>query len=222
MCGPSQAETGLQGQETGFMNTYAQNYQQQFAGQSAVINNLNNIFGSTVAKGPSQTGMSAGQLAGENTMAIDATGAANKNSQIALGNQVAGQGNSTVQSGVQQALKAGLNSQSAGQLAGQQLGITQQNYAMGNQQYNQALAGEGEVANLLNPAGSGSLTQGAEGASFGQANTINQQNQQAAGEIAGGITALGGMAMGGIGNLDSTGSSSGGEQAGNFLQGMFS
>jgi hypothetical protein len=197
MCGPSQSEYGLQEQETGFMNQYQSNYQQRYAGQTGILNNLNNIFSSTIAKGPGQTGFAPAQLAGLNTQAINSTGAANANAQQALGNSIAGQGNSTVQSGVQQALKAGLASQSAGQLASTQQGITQANYAQGTANYNQALAGEGQVAQMENPTAYAGLTQTAQGQAFGQANTINQQNQQMDQEIAGGLTSLGGMALSG-------------------------
>jgi hypothetical protein len=217
-CGPSSAETGLQASETGFMNAYQSNYSQRFAGQTSILNNLNNVFKSTVAKGPGQTGMSPAQLAAENTAAIDTTGAAAKNAEVAMGNATA-RGTSTLTSGVDSALKAGVESASAGQLAGEELGITNKNYDLGRADYNNALAGESSVAGMEDPTKFGSLAQTAQGQSFNQADKINTQNQQENQMIAGGITSLATSAMGGIGNLDTTGGSTG-EQFQNFLSGM--
>jgi hypothetical protein len=136
------------------------------------------------------------------------------------GTAVAGQGNSTVQSGVQTAIKAGVGTAAAGQQSSEELGITAADYAQGKQNYTQALGGEEQVAQMENPTGYASLTQTAEGQAFGQQTTIASEQAQEDAAIAGGVTSLAGAASGGIGNLDSTGSSSTGEQMQNFLGGF--
>jgi hypothetical protein len=219
-CGPTSAETGLQGQETSFMGQYSSAFNQNFAQQQQVLGAINAQLSPILAKGINQTGFSAPEEAAFNTQAINTTGAGVKNAEVALGNQTAAVGNSTIESGVQQQLKAGLASNAENQLSNEQLGITAANYAQGRQNYLTALGGMQGLATAYNPTPYGQLTQTAEGQSFQQASTIEQQQAQEDQAIAGGITSAATAAVGGIGNLDTTGSSSGGEQFLNFLGGM--
>jgi len=220
MCGPSQQETSLQGMESGFMQQYSGAFNTNFANQQNVLGQINSQLSPILAKGINQTGFSSPELAAYNTQAINTTGAGYKNAAVAVGNQTAGMGDSTLESGVQQQLKAGLASGASGQLSGEQLGITQANYAQGRQNYQTALGGMQSLAQAYSPQSYAGLTQQAEGQSFGQANQIAQQQAQEEQAIAGGVTSLAGAAAGGLGNLDQTGGSTGGEQAMNFLTGM--
>ena len=219
-CGPSSAEKNLQREETAMMQQYSIIFNQQFAKQDQVLSQINQQLSPILAKGINQTGFSAGELAALNTQAIDTTGAGYKNAAVALGNQTAGMGTSTLESGVQQQLKAGLASTASGELSAEELGITQANYAQGRQNYLTALGGEQQLAQAYNPQSYAGLSQQAEGQSFSQADTIAQQQAQEEQAIAGGVASLAMGAVGGIGNLDTTGGSTGGEQALNFLSGM--
>jgi hypothetical protein len=222
-CGPSGSETAIEGANQSLAMSLQANYQQRFAQQNQVLNNLNQSLSPIVAAGPSQQGFSPEELASLNTQAINSAAAANKNAQQAAGNAIAGEGGgggSGLVSGTQAAIKAGISSNSANQLANTQNEITQANYNQGNQNYQRAIGGEQALAGDYNPQ---SFANGAEsgfGQSFSEANQINQQNQQETKSIIGGIGSLAGAATGGVGNLDTTGSSTAGEQALNFFGGL--
>jgi hypothetical protein len=220
MCGPSSQEEALQSEETSLMKQYSSAFNQRYAGQTALLNNINSSISPTLAKGPEQTGFSPQELAAYDTQALDTTGANYANAQRALNTTEASRGDSTVESGVQQQIAGANASMAAGQTSAEELGITEADYSQGRANFGQALQGEQNVAQIENPQSFGNLTQTAEGQSFGQANTIDQQQNQEQMAIAGGITSLAGMTAGGFGNLDQTGASTGGEQAINFLGGL--
>jgi hypothetical protein len=216
-CGPSAQEEQLQGQESSFLNQYSQAFNQNFAGQENILNSINSSLNPILQKGINQTGYSSQELNAMNTGAINNVGANYANAARALNGKMAGMGDSTLQSGVSQQLQSGLASAEAGQLSGTENQIVQNNYAQGRQNYLSALSGEQGVAQMLNPQSYASLTQQAQGQGFGEANTTAQQQAQAEQAIAGGATSL---ALGGLGNLDTTGGSTGGEQFLNFLGGL--
>jgi hypothetical protein len=199
------------------------NAQQRFAQQSTLLNNINASLSPIVAAGPEQQGFSAEELAARNTAAINNAGAANRNAQQAAGNAIAGQGaggGSGLESGIQQAIKSGISSTEAGNLANQQNEIINQNYDVGRSNYKTALAGEQALSGDYNPEAFTQEAQNGLNTSFSEANTINTQNQALGKDIlSAGSMALGAVS-GGIGNLDTTGSSSAGEQALNFFGGM--
>jgi hypothetical protein len=207
------------------MQTLQGNYAQNFSEQQGVLANLNETLQPVVNAGPSQTGFSAQESAALNTQALDTTGGNYANALRATQGQLAGRNDSgnLPESGVDQGIKARLASSAAGELSQEELGITEANYATGRSNFNSAVGAEEGIAGQYNPVSTGGLAEEANKNAFGEATQINEENNQADADIAGGVTSLAKSALsfglGGFGNLDQTGGSSGGEQVGNFFSG---
>jgi hypothetical protein len=155
------------------------------------MKNLNNIFTPIAEAGPSQTGFSGGELAALNTQALDTTGANYANAARSLGGQLAGRSTAAGETGPTMALKGQLASSAAGQLSGEQLGITQADYAQGNQNYQQATGGLAALNNSYQTGSAGESGTSANKSAFGEADEIAQQQAQEDQAIAGGITSVG-------------------------------
>lgn len=223
MCGPSSSETSLQQMSQSFSSLLQGNYSTLFGNQLDVLNNINKSLSPILAAGPSQQGFSSQELAALNTQAINSAGAASRNAQQAVGNFTAGRGGgggTGILSGVDAQLKSAVASSSENQLATAQNNITQANYNQGNANYWRAEGGMDQLAAGYSPNAAANAGIEANKTSFGEASTIQQQQQQEDQMIAGGAEALAGGVVGGIGNLDTTGGSSGGEQIMNFLGGF--
>jgi hypothetical protein len=221
MCGPSSAETIAQGETESLSRLMAANYQERFQQQGDLLSRLNLSLQPVLAGGPEQQGFSAEELAAKNTSAINSAAAANRNAQQVAGNEIAGQNNTSgLESGITRAIKAGISTNVGNELANAQNTIVQQNYDTGRANYKTALAGSEALSGEYNPAQFGSEAQSGLATSFGEADKINTQ-QQALGKdlFSAGIAGLG-LVSGGFGNLDTTGSSTAGEQALNFFGGM--
>jgi hypothetical protein len=225
MCGPSSTQQQLQGQEQSFMDTLMSNYGTNFAEQQSILNHLNSTLAPIVGAGPNQTGFSPSENAALNTQAIDTTGAATANADRAVATETAGRNDSgnNPQSGVDQALEAGVKTAGAGELASEQLGITEANYATGRSNFNNAVAAEEGVAGQFNPSSTGSLALGANAGAFGEASTINQEQNQEEADIAGGVTSLASqflpMLPGAIGGGNGGGGGGGGSIPPEYLSG---
>lgn len=200
MCGPSAAELNLQASESQFMNTLQANYAQNFSNQQAVLSHLNSVLQPVVAAGPNQTGYSPQELAALNAQAIDTSSANYANEARALNTQLAGRNDegNLPQSGVDQALKQRIASASANTLSNEELGITESDYATGRSNFNNAVSGEEALASQYNPVSTGNLANNANTNAFSEANTINQQSNQAEADIFGGITSLATSAIPGV------------------------
>ena len=110
MCGPSGSEKQLAGQSASFSNTLQQDFNSRFAGQNEILQSLNNNL-SNLSEGIVPQGFDPKTLAALNTSAIDTTGANYANAARAVGGQLAGRGgDSGLESGVDQQIKAGLAS----------------------------------------------------------------------------------------------------------------
>jgi hypothetical protein len=220
--GASSAEKTINNQQQQMMSTLMSNYSQQFAGQQAILGNLQNAYGSILAAGPGQMGYTAPELAALRTQSAQGTAQAYQQAKQATGESLAaiGGGNTFLPSGTVAGINANLANSAAQANASNQLGITTAGYQQGLQNFNQAASVLGNVAQIQNPLGYAGATTSAGSSAFGGANTINQQNNAAQQALLG--LAGGGVAgiLGGINNLDTTGGSSGGEQAMNFLGGL--
>ena len=86
-------------------------------------------------------------------------------------------GEGDVTSGILGQVKGALAGESAGQLAGTENAITQANYQTGRQNWQNAMAGLGGVAQQESPLGYISGANNANAQAFNQSNTIQQQNQ---------------------------------------------
>jgi hypothetical protein len=209
LCGPTSAQQRLEGSEQQFASILQNNYAQNFAQQQDILKHLNGVLSPILQAGPNQTGFSPAERAALNTQAIDTTGAASANAQRAIANETAGRNDSgnLGEAGNVAALRAGAASSSAGQLASEQLGITEADYATGRANFNNAVGAEEGVSGQFNPVATGGLATSANSMAFGEATQIAQEQAQEQQDIAGGITSL---ASGGLSAFLDSGAGGGG------------
>lgn len=222
MCGPSQAEKNLATSEASFADTLKADFQTTFNSQQGILNTLNDILTPIVTAGPSQQGYSTEELDALNSQAINSNAQVAQQTTQAVNAQenAAGGGRTFLPSGVNQQINAGIQTAAESNLANEELGITTSNYATGRQNWQNALAGEESVASGESPLGYAGATTTSNQAAFGEADTVQQQSQQLLTSILGAVPGIGSAISGGIGNLDTKGTSTGGEQVGNFLAGL--
>lgn len=224
MCfgGPSGAEKKLEKQETAFSTLLMQDYSTTFGEQQDILKSLNSVLSPIVEAGPNQQGYSAAELSALNTQAIDsnARGYNDATKAAASRENAAGGGTSLLPSGVNSQINAEIGNEAEENLSNEQLGITEANYAQGRQNWETALSGELGVSGQESPLGYAGAGTNANSTAFGEAKTIVDQSQAQFANIIGGIEGIGAAAIGGVGNLDTTGGSSGGEQFMNFLAGI--
>lgn len=215
--GASAQQTDIGQSQQNFTNQLMANYGQQFQNQNAILGTLQNSLNPIVQAGPNQFGFSKAETNNLNSQALQGTGQQYANASKALGQQQAAQGggNSYLPTGAQAQQQAGLAASAANQTSNQLMGVQQAGYQQGYNQYQSAVGQLGGVAGMYNPNGLAgeANTSGANAANT--ANQITQLNNQASPwNLVGGI--LGGAVSGGLGNLDTTGGSSFGEQLSNF------
>jgi hypothetical protein len=232
MCGKGSLFGGASQQETNIANStqqfnqqlqgnYAANYNKQSNVISQYGNDVNELANGTL---PSVQGWSPAEAAAVNTQAINNAGAQARNIEQAVNTSGARGGgpSSGLQSGVQQALNESAASQVANNLSATQNANTVANYNAGRAQQVAGIEGLGTEAGLLNPNAIASEANTAGGQAFGEANTVNQQNNQAAANIAGLVTSAAGAAVGlpglGGGFGGGGGMSGGGSGQGNSWQ----
>ena len=209
-----------------FAQIVQQDFSQYFAGQANILSSLNNTLSPIIAAGPNQFGFSQGETNTLNSQAIQGTGQQYNNASRALAaNQAAqGGGNIALPSGANAAQQAGLAAAEANQASSQLLGIQEQGYATGRQNFNNAVGQEGAVAGMYNPSSIAGQANTAGSNAFSAATTVQKMNNEAQnqlwstiGGIAGGIggailgmPGIGAKLGSGIGSLASGGDSGGG------------
>jgi hypothetical protein len=204
--GPTEQQTAEANAQQQYTQTIQGNYSKLFNQQQLVDSNLNNLLTPIAEAGPNQSGMSAAELAAQNTQALDTTGANYANAARTVGNQLAGRGGSSgIESGVDQQIKASLASSAAGQLSQEQLGITEENAAIGRQNYQNAVSGMQALSGDYSPTAAGSQGTQANQLAFTQATDIGAQQAQEAKSVASLIGSAAGMAAGGMGGLSGGG-----------------
>lgn len=198
MCGPSSQEISLQRDSANFSSMLQQNYGTLFGKQLDVLNSINKSLSPVLSAGPNQRGFSSAERAALDTAAINNAGAANRAAQQAARTYGAGQGGgatSGVTSGIDKQIQSAIASQSAEALGSQENKIEQADFATGRENYWRAQGGMDQLAAGYSPnaAASGAINENQ--ASFGQADTIHQQDMEASQMIAGGLTSLAGSAL---------------------------
>jgi hypothetical protein len=169
------------------------NYGTLFGQQQGVLSAINKSLSPTLAAGPNQQGFSGPELAARTTQIVNNAGAANRAAQQAARTYGAGEGGggtSGVTSGITKQIESAIGSQSASAEAGQLNNLTAENYQQGNANYWRAQGGMEQLAQGYNPNASAGSAVSENQVSFGEASTIEQQQQQEAQMIAGGITSL--------------------------------
>jgi hypothetical protein len=193
MCGPSSDMKLLEAQQASLASLMRADYAQRFDQQSAVLQQLNSILSPIAQAGPSQRGMSDEERAALNTAAMVNVSGGIRNTQQATRTALAGQGGgaaSPLTSGIQQQIAGSLASRGAQQLAALQTDITRQDYALGRNQWQAAMAGLQALGSQYNPVPYGQLGAGATESAFDQATKIQQMRNQAEAGIIGGIGSL--------------------------------
>jgi hypothetical protein len=222
MCGgATNSQKSLQGEEESFDSVLNSEQQEQFAQQQAIMQNLNQSLTPIVEAGPNQQGFNAEELAAMNTQALDTSSANYSSAARALGTSLAGRSSDTgLETGVQQQIKAALASQAAGNLSNTENAITQSDYAQGNANWQRASAGLQALNGTYNPDSYANSLNNADQNTAQLDQTIEEENSAGLSSLVGGLTGIAGDVAGGVGNLDTTGGSSFGEQVGNFASGF--
>ena len=204
MCGATQQQQQITDAQQQFYNQLTQQYATVFGQNQAITGALTSAFQPILAAGPSQTGMSAAEEQALRTQADEGVATNYAQAQRATAQQLAamGGGNTLLPSSVQANILAASTNQAAALRAQQQLGITQQNYAMGYQNWQTAANALAGTAGILNPtAYSGQATSAGSQAAT-SANAIAQAQFAPWGAAMGALGAVGGAAMtGGMANL---------------------
>jgi len=222
MCGPSGQQKSIAGSQQAFFSQLQSSYAQNFGAQSAILSSLNNALEPILQGGPNQMGFSAAENAALTGSAINNAATANRNAQVVAGS--AAGGNTGVTTGGQKQLQAQIASGVSQNLATNENQINLANAQTGRNNFFGAEGALSGVAGQYNPTAYAGQANSAGQQAFGEATTIQNMKNQEEASIAGTVSSmalagLGGVA-GGLGNLDTGGDSTFGEQVGNFFKGF--
>jgi hypothetical protein len=222
--GPSAQEKQIANQQQTLAATLNANYGQRFGEQSQIFQNLNKALTPIVNLGASQMGWSPQLASAVNTQNINAAGAAARNAQQYTGSVLAGRGGGGanpqgITSGIEAAIRGTEASAAENQLSASQLQATEENARAGQQNFWNATSGEHALATAENPEAYGQMADTAGQNALKDATQLSTERRNAAfAPISLAMKGVG-AALGGFGNLDMAGSSSFGEQLGNFGSG---
>lgn len=139
--------------QTAFAQALQNNYNTQFAGQQGILQTITNSLAPIVNAGPSQFGFSPAETQALMNQAAQGTSQAYQQSAKALGEQQAAQsGGVFLPSGAAAQQQAQLAAQAAQTQSNQQMGVLTSGYQQGNQNYNAAISGMTNAAQVDNPA----------------------------------------------------------------------
>jgi hypothetical protein len=204
-CGATQQQQQIGASQQNFMNQVQQQAGTVFGNSSTVFQDLLNTFTPTVNAGPNQQGFSAQELSNLNSQAITQAGVGYRNAKEAVGNALSaeGGGNVSLPSGTQTGIEASLAENAANQTSTELGQITEQNYAVGRQNYENAVSGLAGAPNVFNPATStANAATGAGTAAANTANQIAQENNSWVSAVTGALGQVGGaFASGGLSTL---------------------
>lgn len=174
MCGSNSEQTDAQKQEAEFSQQMMQENATVYGEQQSILSTLNSGFQKIVAQGPSQEGFDEGELDSLETTGKEDVAANMTAASRALGQGQASQGggDTFIPSGVKMAEQERLQAAGATADSSTQQGILQADYNQGNQNYNNAVAGEETVAADENPVGYSNATTSSNVASADEANAI--------------------------------------------------
>ncbi|HEY2351079.1 MAG TPA: hypothetical protein VGH83_01130 [Candidatus Acidoferrum sp.] len=185
----------LQREQADFYRTQVSAYNSAYKNFSDIQKTLNEQFAPILAAGPGQMGFTPEELSDLTTVATEGTAAQYAKAQKAMqqGQAARGGGTSNINmtSGGAEDERARMAAFAASQSAAQRLQIRATGYDVGRQQWQQAVAGEEDLAAGWNPnAFAGSATSAGKVASD-TASNITKESQSAWGSVLG---ALGGIA----------------------------
>lgn len=225
--GPTTQQKDLANSQATMAQTMSSAFNERLGAETAELNTLQGQLNPIAALGPSQMGWSPQLAAAVSTQNINAAGAAARNAQQSTGAVLAGRGGGGAGSGLTSGIEAQIRGSEASaaenQLDSSQLQATEANAAQGNKNFWNATSGESALASSEDALQFGDSAQKGGQLALQDANQIQQEKQAAAfAPISLATKAIGGIlgfASGGLGNLDTAGTSTGGEQLGNFFSG---
>jgi hypothetical protein len=190
------AAKSTEASQAAFTNTLQQTFKQNNANQQQQLDFLNNSLKSAITN---PQGYSPETLAAMRTQATESAAQNNKNVLQAVNEKNATQAGSSataLPSGVQEQIQSGVESQIANNEANQQLGITEQNGQLANENKWKAVQGEEGVAGLENPEGMASSGNNAASTVGNLSQAVTQANGPGWGSILGGVVGAGLGAVG--------------------------
>lgn len=198
-CGPSGGQKNALGSDAKFRQQLTETYSTDFADAKNLFDELHTSMEQIVAKGSSQEGFSAEEKAARTSQNLNQTAAENKHVQQLIGEKAAVTGAVPgVESGVTQAVRAGAATQAENAMNTRGAKIIEEDYAVGRENYNRAVAGELALPGAtMNPVTSsaGAVT-GAAKVESEQANENAAASSSWMGLVGGLAGSLGGAAIG--------------------------
>ena len=214
--GPSKAEKELAKSDLQFTQTLQNEQNTQFANNQEALNTLKTAWDPIAKGGAYQYGFSSPEDAALRSSIENAGATATTNTVAAeqLRQQQESGGADTMPSGSSAALETIARETGAQKTADTLAQEKLAGYAVGRENFAKASDAEAKIAELANPTAYADAAVNASKASLSSQQNIDTQNANS-------MTSklLGGIA-GGFANLDTTGSSTNAEQAGNFAAGV--
>lgn len=183
--------TNTEKSQGSFTNTLQGAFAKNNANQQQQLDFLSKNLQSAVTN---PQGYSPATLAAMRTQATEAGAQNNKNVMQAVNDKFATQGGGSataLPSGVQEQIDAGVGTSVANNEANQQLGITEQNGQLENENKWKAIQGEQGVASLENPEGMSSGATGAADSVTGLSQAVTAANGPGIGSILGSVAGAG-------------------------------
>lgn len=225
--GASSAEQGNAAAETSLAKSLQADFGTRFGEQSKTMQDLTSVI-SQIQSGNTGPGFGATEEAARTSNIINQGAAEARNVSQAVADKGAGQAFGNNSSGQASAIRAQLNqkalSAASADTSNALIKNTAENYQQGRINASQTAGGLEQLAGIENPEAFASGASAANTSAFQMNDKINQENSSGGlfGSLLTAGVGLAGKALtGGIGNLDTTGGSSGGEQVKNFFSGAF-
>lgn len=200
MCGASSQQKQAYGNITSLANTLRTDFQTIFGENQGILSQLESSLAPTVRGGPDAYGYSAAEDAAKRGQATEALAQAGSQASNVVRSAAAsrGGGNTFLPSGSQEAIDATLAQDTAVKQAEAQMGITEQGYETGRENYFKSIALAGGLpGELENPSTSaGSVALGGANAEMSAANDITQANNAWVAPVAGLLGSVGKAAIG--------------------------
>jgi hypothetical protein len=190
-CGAPAAQNQLAQEQASFYQELTQNYATMFPEQQAILKSLTSEFQPILEAGPNQTGFSAAEESSLRTTASDTTAKAAQEADVALGAKLDTMGDASIPSGARAQLESGVLTSAAEENAGLQNQITQENYAVGRENFLNAASALDTAAGLENPNAFASAANAGGTAANATFNDIAAENNAWMGPVFGMIGGIG-------------------------------
>ncbi len=193
-CKGDQTAQNTENSQSNFTNQLQSAFATNNAAQQNQLNFLNNKLQSAINN---PEGYSPSTLAAMRAQATDQTAAENQNAERVVNNAQAVKGGAAaLPSGVNSQIDASIATQAGQQENQQQQQITEANANLQNQNYWNAVKGEGEVASLENPEGMAGQENNSAGEVGNLSQAVTTSSGPTFGSILGGVVGAGSEAAG--------------------------